>query len=215
MAQACERTTPDYSREHALGGLVVGIDEAGRGPLAGPVIAAAVALDPARIPEGIDDSKLLGAAERRRVFDRIRASARFGLGASSVSEIDHLNILWATMLAMQRAYRSLARRLERRPDAVLVDGNRAPDLDCPTVAVVDGDALSLSVAAASIVAKVARDRLMTALDRRYLGYGWATNRGYGTGEHRLGLLILGPTPHHRRSFSPLAPTGPEQFPLSL
>ncbi|MSO64442.1 MAG: ribonuclease HII [Alphaproteobacteria bacterium] len=196
------RSRPDFSRESAAGGLVAGIDEAGRGPLAGPVVAAAVILDPAQIPPGLNDSKLLPSAERERLYRVLRRTARIGVGAASVGEIDRLNILWASMLAMQRAAAALIRQPGCRPNLILVDGNRVPALPCPAAAVVDGDALCLSVAAASVVAKVIRDRVMTALDRAHSGYGWDSNRGYATEEHRLALLIMGPTPHHRRSFAP-------------
>lgn len=193
---------PDLSREARLGRLVAGIDEVGRGPLAGPVVAAAVILDPAALPaelDGLDDSKRLTAAARHRYAAVLRGVARIGIGAASVGEIDRLNILGATMLAMTRAVAALG----IIPDAALVDGNRAPRLGCPVETLVDGDRLSLSIAAASVVAKVARDRGMTRLARRYAGYGWDRNAGYPTAEHRAALLIHGITPHHRLSFAPV------------
>jgi ribonuclease HII len=182
---------------------VAGIDEAGRGPLAGPVIAAAVVLDMARLPRRIarriDDSKQLPASEREELFQLVRPYAAIGVGGASVTEIDSINILRATYLAMRRA----VTRLPVRPAVALVDGNGAPDLPCDVRTIIDGDALSLSIAAASIVAKVTRDRLMMLLARHHPGYGWEHNAGYGTDEHRDALLRLGLTPHHRRSFRPV------------
>jgi ribonuclease HII len=182
---------------------VAGIDEAGRGPLAGPVIAAAVVLDMARLPRRIarriDDSKQLPACERKELFELVRPYAAIGVGGASVTEIDSINILRATYLAMRRA----VTRLPVRPAIALVDGNGAPDLPCEVRTIIDGDALSLSIAAASIVAKVTRDRLMMLLARHHPGYGWEHNAGYGTDEHRDALLRLGLTPHHRRSFRPV------------
>ncbi|MBI3451989.1 MAG: ribonuclease HII [Rhodospirillales bacterium] len=201
---------PDFAFEKKLGGLVAGIDEAGRGPLAGPVVAAAVAFRHYRLPAaltgGIDDSKKLTPAQRIAAFAELATAARagdlaFGIGAASVAEIDRINILQATFLAMRRA----VGRLGLAPDVALVDGNRAPpDLGCRAMTLVDGDATSLSIAAASIVAKVIRDRAMHRLDPRYPGFGWATNMGYGTVAHIEGIARLGPTPHHRLSFAPLA-----------
>jgi ribonuclease HII len=194
---------PDLSREKLLGRLVAGIDEVGRGPLAGPVVAAAVILDPDNLPDeldGLDDSKVLSAEARLHYAAVIRRVGRIGIGAASVAEIDRLNILQATLLAMVRA----VTRLAVAPTAVLVDGNILPAaLPCPGRAVVDGDALCLSIAAASILAKVTRDRLMTLLAQRYPAYGWERNAGYGTREHKAGIAVAGPTPHHRRSFAPL------------
>ncbi|MEE8546173.1 MAG: ribonuclease HII [Alphaproteobacteria bacterium] len=190
---------PDLSLEARARGPAAGIDEAGRGPWAGPVVAAAVVLDPAAIPEGIDDSKKLSPARRRALFEALGLSARIGLGAASVAEIDRLNILGATMLAMARA---LA-RLGLVPALALVDGNRAPELPCPALTVVGGDSRSLSIAAASIVAKVTRDRLMARLAAAHPGFGWERNAGYGTPEHRAALDRLGITPHHRTSFAPI------------
>jgi len=190
---------PDFRLETAAGGVVAGIDEAGRGPWAGPVVAAAVVLDRAALPAGIDDSKALSARRRAELFDDVMASARVGVGEASVSEIDDLNILAATMLAMARATAALG----EPPDHILVDGNRLPELPCPGTAVVGGDRLSLSIAAASIIAKVTRDRLMASLAVDYPGYGWERSAGYGTAQHRDGLAKFGVTPHHRRSFAPI------------
>ncbi len=190
---------PDLSLEAAAGGVVAGVDEAGRGPWAGPVVAAAVILDTGRVAPGIDDSKRLKRPRREELAAAIRASALVGLGLASVAEIDALNILAATMLAMRRAVDDLP----RQPDLALVDGNRAPELACSVTTVIKGDGLSLSIAAASIVAKVARDAMMAELDRACPGYGWQGNMGYGTAEHRAALDRLGPTPHHRCSFAPV------------
>ena len=179
---------------------VAGVDEVGRGPLAGPVIAAAVILDPARIPSGLADSKLLTARRREHLHDEIHASAlAISVAEASVEEIDRLNILHASMLAMRRAVEGL-------PEVgfVLVDGNRLPPgLPCPAEAVVKGDARCLSIAAASIVAKVVRDRLMVDLAQQHPGYGWEANAGYPTKAHCEALLHLGVTPWHRRSFGPV------------
>lgn len=179
---------------------IAGIDEVGRGPLAGPVVAAAVVLDPARIPSGLADSKILTSA-RREVLDAIiRCQAlAVALGRAEVAEVDGQNILAATMLAMQRA----AAALPRPPDLALVDGNRAPHLACATRTVIGGDRTEPAISAASIVAKVARDREMDRLDAGFPGYGWARNKGYPTAEHLDALVRLGITPHHRRSFAPV------------
>jgi ribonuclease HII len=187
----------DFEDRHA--GLVAGVDEAGRGPWAGPVVAAAVILDRAQMPPGLNDSKKLSEVARERLFEPIMASARHGIGMASVAEIDSLNILAATMLAMQRAMVALG----VAPAHVLVDGNRLPRWGHQATAIVRGDALSLSVAAASILAKVTRDRLMQQLDAECPGYGWARNKGYGTADHARGLATLGVTLHHRRSYAPV------------
>jgi ribonuclease HII len=193
---------PNFAREAALGGLVCGIDEVGRGPLAGPVVAAAVILDRAKMPRSlrklIDDSKKLTAEEREEYAVALRCCATIALGAAAVAEIDRINILRASLLAMRRAVAALP----AEPTAALVDGNQAPALPCPVHTVVGGDGLSLTIAAASIVAKVARDRLMRRLALRYEGYGWETNVGYATAEHRAAIVRLGLTPHHRLSFQP-------------
>ena len=200
---------PDFTRETAHGGRVAGIDEAGRGPWAGPVVAAAAILTPAALARpalaGLDDSKKLTAARREVLFDALEQAAAggiawLGVGRASVAEIDRLNILAATMLAMRRAVAALP----VAPDHALVDGNRLPTgLPCPAETLVGGDALSLSIAAASVVAKVTRDRVMAGLATSFPGYGWERNAGYGTAEHRAGLARLGPCPHHRRSFAPI------------
>ncbi|TAN59249.1 MAG: ribonuclease HII [Rhodospirillales bacterium] len=197
---------PDFSLELAAGGRVAGIDEAGRGPWAGPVVAGAVILDAARIPPDIaaslDDSKKLSAARREALFAPLMNGgwAKVGIGMASPGEIDDLNILKATYLAMRRALDALG----EIPSLALVDGNRAPPLPCKVQTVVKGDGISLSIAAASIAAKVTRDRLMADLAKRYPGYGWETNAGYGTALHQAALARLGVTPEHRRSFAPVA-----------
>ena len=194
------RPTPDLTHEMAIGTRVAGVDEAGRGPLAGPVAAAAVVLDLAHIPDGLNDSKVLSAARRAALFDVIHATAHVGLGWASVAEIDALNIRAASLLAMQRAVLGLG----FVPDAALIDGNACPEgLPCPGVTLIKGDAKSLSVAAASIIAKVARDRLMAGLARAHPGYGWEVNQGYPTAAHLAALQDMGVTPHHRRSFRPV------------
>lgn len=196
------RPRPDFAPEIATGlTLVAGVDEAGRGPLAGPVTAAAVIFDPARIPAGIDDSKRLSAAARERLSMAIRETAlAWAIAQASVDEIDALNILQASHLAMRRALEALS----PAPQIALIDGNRMPGrLTIPAVTLVRGDAKSLSIAAASILAKVERDRIMCELSRTNPGYGWEKNAGYPTPEHRLALQQRGVTPHHRRSFAPV------------
>ncbi len=194
---------PDFALEMRCAGIVCGVDEAGRCPLAGPVVAAAVILDRRRLPrilrQELDDSKKL-APEAREEYAALlrRSAARIGVGAASVAEIDRINILRATLTAMCRAVAALG----FTPAIALVDGNVPPPLPCAVKTVIGGDGLSLSIAAASIIAKVTRDRLMRRLAQRYDGYGWDTNVGYATEEHRAALLALGPTPHHRRSFAP-------------
>lgn len=195
---------PDFSHELRLlktqPAPLCGVDEVGRGPLAGPVVAAAVILDMGRIPEGLNDSKKLTPRARETLFPRIMAAAiSVGLGEASVAEIDQLNIRRATHLAMARAVAALA--VPAR--FALVDGNDAPALPCPCETLVKGDGKSLSIAAASIVAKVSRDRLMARLGGDHPGYGWARNMGYGTPEHFAGLKRHGVTVHHRRSFAPI------------
>ncbi|HSF94037.1 MAG TPA: ribonuclease HII [Thermohalobaculum sp.] len=192
----------DLSAEEAFagGGHVCGVDEAGRGPWAGPVVAAAVVLDRGRIPPGLDDSKKLTARRREALYEAISASAQVAVAIATVAEIDRLNILRANDLAMRRAVAAL----DPAPAAALIDGNRVPpDFPCPAQALIGGDGLSLSVAAASIIAKVTRDRMMAELARMHPGYGWETNQGYGTAAHRQALERLGVTPHHRRSFAPI------------
>jgi len=204
---------PNYAYESALAAAhaahrVCGIDEVGRGPWAGPVVAAAVVLDMTRLPQALarklDDSKVLKREAREDIDARLRDlfghAVWAGFGQAAVEEIDRDNILRASLHAMRRACDALP----FAPDAALVDGNRLPDLPCPARAVIGGDALCLSIAAASIIAKVARDKLMAELCEAHPGYGWRTNAGYGTAEHQAGLAKLGVTEHHRRSFAPIA-----------
>jgi len=182
-------------------GLVAGVDEAGRGPLAGPVVAAAVILDDMAPIKGLADSKKLTERQRERLYDEIRAKALCcSVAQASVTEIDSLNILQATMLAMRRAVQGL--RL--KPVKVLVDGNRLPSLDVMAEAVVGGDALVPAISAASILAKVTRDRLLMELHERHPDYGFDRHKGYGTAQHLEALRRLGPLPEHRRTFSPVA-----------
>ncbi len=196
------RLIPDNFYENeaiALGALrVAGVDEVGRGPLAGPVTAAAVRLDPARIPAGLADSKVLSAARREVLFAEIMAVAEVSVAHATVEEIDALNILRASHLAMERAVAGL------RADHALIDGNLIPrGLSCSATAIVKGDAKCLSIAAASIVAKVTRDRIMVDLAQQHPGYGWEANAGYPTKAHLAALETLGVTPWHRRSFKPV------------
>jgi ribonuclease HII len=191
---------PDYALEQELGGLVAGVDEAGRGPLAGPVVAAAVVLDIQRLPDGIDDSKVLLKEHRETLHGMITATAHVGVGIASVEEIDRINILQATFLAMVRAVEALP----VAPSHLLIDGNQRPKtLPCACRTVIGGDAISLSIAAASIVAKVTRDRIMAELSAEHPHYGWERNAGYGTPEHRRALSVVGISPHHRKSFAPI------------
>ena len=183
-----------------MGGPVAGVDEAGRGPLAGPVVAAAVIFEKKRIPKGLDDSKVMSEAAREDAFGAIMNLALcVGVGEASVDEIDLVNIRQATHLAMARAVRALV----QSPVFALVDGNDPPALPCPCDTIVGGDGRSASIAAASIIAKVTRDRLMASLNDECPGYGWAKNKGYATEAHLEALGRLGPTRHHRRSFSPV------------
>jgi ribonuclease HII len=206
---------PDFAIEDDCRGVVCGVDEAGRGPLAGPVVAAAVILDRARLTaelaETLDDSKLLRREIREACYRALFACARVGVGAASVAEIDRINVLRASLLAMSRAVAAL----DVQADIALVDGNIAPPLTCAVRTIVKGDTLSLSIAAASIVAKVTRDRAMRALAPRYPDYGWQTNVGYSTGTHLAAIARVGITRHHRRSFAPvrLAAEGPVNFEL--
>jgi ribonuclease HII len=211
---------PDFKIERRFTGLVCGIDEAGRGPLAGPVVAAAVILEQRRFPrglrDGLDDSKMLSIVEREACYRALRRCvdrgvARIGVGAASVLEIDRINILRAALLAMTRAVAVLG----VSPDTALVDGDIPPPLACPVQTVVKGDSLSFSIAAASVVAKVTRDRIMRNLALRYPGYGWHTNVGYATQEHGEAIRRFGVTRHHRRSFAPvrLAIAGEMLLPL--
>jgi ribonuclease HII len=195
---------PSFRRERTYAGAecvcVAGVDEAGRGPWAGPVVAAAVVFESSRTaPKGLADSKLLGADERARLYDAIRKVAVVGVGIVEVGDIDSINILQATFRAMQEAVACLS----PVPETVLVDGNRCPPLPCRSVPIVDGDQLCPSISAASIIAKVTRDRMMISLAQSFPGYSWETNKGYGTREHVSGIIRLGVTPHHRRSFAPI------------
>ena len=192
---------PDFERESRHGGRVAGVDEAGRGPLAGPVVAAAV-IFPAGVPPSLrpllNDSKTLSASARQDAFEAMLrcGQVEIGVAAASVDEIARLNILRASLLAMRRA----VLRLPSLPDLALVDGNQAPSLPCAVQCCVGGDASSLSIAAASIVAKVVRDRTMARLAVRYPAYGWLANAGYGTAAHRAALHRVGPCRHHRAAF---------------
>lgn len=182
------------------GALLAGVDEVGRGPLAGEVVAAAVILDSDRHIEGLADSKKLSASRREILADEIIAKARgYGLGRASVAEIDEINILQASLLAMKRA----AEALTIRPEFVVVDGNRCPDWDLPSCSIVKGDSKVAAISAASILAKVVRDRDMCALDDLWPGYGFSAHKGYGTRQHLTALAQLGPCPAHRISFKPV------------
>lgn len=193
---------PDFAHERVHHpGLVAGVDEAGRGPLAGPVVAAAVILRAEDCPDGLNDSKQLSARKRAMLEVEIKARALcWGVGIATVAEIDEINILWATMLAMTRAVESLAHDCAH----VLVDGNRCPQWRWASTAVVEGDAKCLSIAAASILAKEERDRMMIAAAADHPHYGWDTNKGYGSAKHLAALREHGPTALHRRSFAPVA-----------
>jgi ribonuclease HII len=189
-------------------GIVIGVDEAGRGPLAGPVVAAAVVLCE-RPPEGLNDSKKLSATRRGVLEDAIKRDCRWAVGVVDVDGIEQLNIFGATMLAMTIAVRDLCRQLDRDPEHVLIDGNKTPAGRCEewrwaARAIVGGDALEPAISAASIIAKEHRDRMMRALADEFPHYGWDRNAGYGTPEHLAALRRHGPTPHHRRSFAPVA-----------
>ncbi len=208
--KAATPARPDFAFERAAGagGYVVGVDEVGRGPWAGPVYACAVRLydmdAPADLLGALRDSKALSKRRREALAPLIERHGRCALGVASVREIEDLNILQASLLAMRRAVEALTSETGAAPALALVDGNRAPDLACPVETVVKGDARSLSIAAASIFAKVSRDRHMAELAALHPGYGWERNAGYGVAEHRLGLQRLGVTIHHRRTFTPVA-----------
>jgi len=195
---------PDFEFERAAlangATVVAGVDEVGRGPLAGPVTAAAVILNPDAIPEGLNDSKKLTAKRRQALYEVLMETADVSIAHASVEEIDEINILEASHLAMRRALAGLG----RVPDYALVDGNRMPrDMPCAGETIIKGDARSVSIAAASIVAKTVRDALMVELAQQHPGYGWETNAGYGSKTHLEALRNLGVTPHHRRSFKPV------------
>jgi ribonuclease HII len=192
---------PDFTYETKAGAhqgrIICGVDEAGRGPLAGPVIAAAVILPPDNIPDGLNDSKALSHSARERLLNILLQKAKIGIGISEPGEIDRINILWASMTAMRRAIENL----EISVDYALIDGNRVPpDLSCDAHAIVKGDAKCLSIAAASIVAKVTRDRIMAEADSRFPGYGWTGHKGYPTKAHREAVETLGRSPAHRWTF---------------
>lgn len=202
---------PDFAYELEAGAghgsIVFGIDEVGRGPLAGPVIAAAVWIPPALfeapILAPVTDSKKLSPARRELIDTDLRTHVSFALGVAEVEEIDRINILQATFAAMERAVESLVEQLGEAPALCLIDGNRIPKIAHPARALVKGDFLSVSIAAASIIAKVERDRLMARLSESHPGYGWERNAGYGTAQHLAGIAAYGVTPHHRRSFRPV------------
>ena len=193
------KNTPDLFFERQCCGPVCGVDEAGRGPLAGPVVAAAVILAPDKIPEGLNDSKVLSQTRRELLLNELAKNAQIGIGIAEPEEIDRTNILGASLIAIRRAVLALP----CLPDTALIDGNRLPDLPCEAEYVIKGDARSLSIAAASIVAKVTRDKLMIEADTRYPGYGFAQHKGYATELHRGQIAKLGPCPIHRRSFAPI------------
>jgi|CXWK01.1.fsa_nt_gi ribonuclease HII len=203
MRIADSRIKPTFELEAAERQLgcwpVAGVDEAGRGPWAGPVVAAAVILDPDKIPANIDDSKVIDEEGRAFLFNRITKVAEVGVGIADVARIDRDNILQATMWAMAEA----VAQLSVKPKLVLVDGNKTPRLCVPARSIVKGDAKCLSIAAASIIAKVTRDRIMIAMAREYPGYGFEKHKGYGTPEHQATIARLGVSPVHRRSFKPV------------
>lgn len=190
---------PDVSFEKNFSGVVAGVDEAGRGPWAGPVVAAAVILNLDDIPSGINDSKKLSEKKRECLFPVIKEKCCFGIGIVDEKIIDEINILEATKLAMIQAVANLS----IRPGMVLVDGNHTPDFGCRSQAIIGGDSKSLSIAAASIIAKVTRDRIMQDLHKLFPQYGWDRNAGYGTRIHQEGLAKFGPSPYHRTSFAPI------------
>lgn len=189
---------PNLELETTLGGVICGIDEAGRGPWVGSVVASAVIIGK-QIPAGINDSKKLTHAKREKLYEELVRTCQYGIGAASVEEIDQFNILGATKLAMLRAYEALGQVC----DHALVDGNQLPKLPCKMQYVVGGDGVSLSIAAASIIAKVTRDREMMRLHEEFPHYNWAGNKGYGTAEHIQGIEKYGITQHHRRSYAPI------------
>ena len=190
---------PTFDIERSQTGLVAGIDEAGRGPWAGPVVAAAVILDPANCPAGLADSKTIPEKRRDDIARLIRATSCVGVGIASVEEIDRVNILQATFLAMARAEAALS----TSPDVCIVDGSQKPKLKAHTQMVIKGDAMSLSIAAASIIAKTVRDQMMRDLACEFPFFAWERNKGYGAPAHREGLVRYGVTPHHRKSFAPI------------
>ena len=192
---------PDFSIESQHSGIIAGIDEAGRGPLAGPVVASAVILNKENLPVGINDSKKTSIKKRNLLYQQIKDSSIFAVGIATVEEIDDINILNATMLAMKRAIDNLS----VKPDLCLIDGNKTPEnLNCKSLAIIKGDSLSLNIAAASIIAKVTRDKIMLNLSEEHPQYLWSKNSGYGTKQHLQAITDFGITKHHRKSFKPVS-----------
>lgn len=213
MKKTTDLKIPTYDIERSLGApdaIICGVDEVGRGPLAGPVVTAAVILDPENIPHSLNDSKKLSAKKRALISKEILATAECAFGEASLEEIDQLNILHATMLAMQRAVANLPRKV----DHILVDGNRLPQFDAPASAIIKGDQKSVSIAAASIIAKEKRDLLMKKLHEMHPEYGWNQNSGYGTKKHMEALNLVGPSRFHRKSFAPIRNLMTQQRPLN-
>ena len=193
---------PDNLNERDIGWpkkLIAGIDEAGRGPWAGPVVSAAVILNEKNIPDGLNDSKKLSEKKRLSLYSSIYNFHSVGVGISSIEEIDSMNVLQATFLSMKRAVEDL----NPQPEYILVDGNLDPGLNFKTRCIIKGDSISISIAAASVIAKVTRDNLMLKLDKEFPNYNWKKNKGYGTAEHRNALELHGPCKYHRKSFSPI------------
>jgi len=190
---------PSYKFDQDYETPIIGVDEVGRGPLAGPVISAAIILNKEKIPEGINDSKKLSKKKREVINEELISQHSFAIGIASVEEIDKINILQASLLAMKRAVLNL----NIKPQTILVDGNKLPDLEYNMYPIIKGDSKSISIAAASIIAKVYRDKLMQDLSLQYPGYYWEKNSGYGTKQHLLALNSLGVTPIHRKSFAPI------------
>ena len=190
---------PSYKFDQVYETPIIGVDEVGRGPLAGPVISAAIILNKEKIPEGINDSKKLSKKKREVINEELISQHNFAIGIASVEEIDKINILQASLLAMKRAVLNL----NIKPQSILVDGNKLPDLEYNMYPIIKGDSKSISIAAASIIAKVYRDKLMQDLSLQYPGYYWEKNSGYGTKQHLLALDNLGVTPIHRKSFAPI------------
>ncbi len=206
MKSSVNPLRPDFALEDRVNGPACGLDEAGRGPLAGPVVAACVYVPPAARDAPfwahVTDSKKLSAKKREDLYGLIRATTVHGIAEASVEEIDSINILRASLLAMKRAYEEVIAK-HGEPLTALVDGNQKPPLSCPVITVVRGDSTSLSIAAASILAKVTRDRIMADLCGKFPFYGWSRNAGYGTAQHMEAIAAHGITPHHRRSFAPV------------
>ena len=193
---------PDNLNERDIGWpkkLIAGIDEAGRGPWAGPVVSAAVILNEKNIPDGLNDSKKLSEKKRLSLYSSIYNFHFVGVGISSIEEIDSMNVLQATFLSMKRAVEDL----NPQPEYILVDGNLDPGLNFKTKCIIKGDSISISIAAASVIAKVTRDNLMLKLDKEFPNYNWKKNKGYGTADHRNALELHGPCKYHRKSFSPI------------